>query len=689
MQRDAAAHPATAGPHPAEMLQAAFAHYRAGQLADAESMLRQLLERSARNAEALHLLGIIAGDRGDHAGAVALIEKAIRIDDTNHGYHANLGHMRNCMGYAAAAERCYRRAAALKPDCMHFYHLGNTLVTQQKFAEAAKQFRRAIDLNPDLAGAHQNLASLLHREGRFDEAESSLRRALALAPDQAEAHNGLGAVLKMQGRQREAIACYERALALQPGSALAHINLGSAFQDMGDLRAAIDCFRRALALEADVAPIADSSALDRHVQASIHDTLLYVLSISDATTAEQYLAEARAWAVTLATGARPFTAWTHRSAPGDERPLRVGFVSADLRMHPVGFFLESILGELDRRRIEPIAYSLSKHADDVTARLAPRFAAWHSLVDLDSAAAARRIHADGIDILLDLNGHTAGNRLAIFAWKPAPLQVAWLGYWASTALPTMDYIIGDPWSIPPDEAGHFTERPWNLPETRLCFTPPRDDIAVGPLPLAGNGHVTFGCFNNPTKMNDRVVALWARVLQRIDGSRLVLKSKLFREASTRELMLQRFAAHGIAAARLELQGPAARAQYLAAFGAIDIALDTFPFAGGTTSIEGLWMGVPFITRRGDRMIGHQGESILHNMDMADWIADDDAHFVELAVAHAADAAGLAALRAGLRDRLLRSPLCDAPRFARHFEQALRQMYDRCAARHAATRNPQS
>ena len=278
-------------------------------------------------------------------------------------------------------------------------------------------------------------------------------------------------------------------------------------------------------------------------------------------------------------------------------------------------------------------------------------------------------------VLLDLSGHTANNRLPIFAWKPAPVQSSWLGYFATTGVAQIDYLLGDPYVTRAEEASHFTEHIWRLPECYLCFTPPKFALKVEPLPALSAGHITFGSFNNLAKMNDAVVALWARVLQAVSGSRLLLKSAQMNDPNVRETTRQRFAARGIDPDRLRLEGSAPRGELLAAYSQVDIALDPFPYPGGTTSVEGLWMGVPVITRRGDRFLSHVGESIAQNVGLSDWIAADDDDYVDKAVEFTADLEHLTTLRKGLRQKVMASPAFDAPRFARRFEAAMWGMWE--------------
>ena len=355
----------------------------------------------------------------------------------------------------------------------------------------------------------------------------------------------------------------------------------------------------------------------------------------------------------------------------------MGLLSGDLHDHPVGYFVEGILSQLTSNpsaKLVLIAYHNHFYTDALTVRIKACCQGWHSTMGVSDEALSKRIRDDGIDILIDLSGHTARNRLPLFAWKPAPVQVSWLGYFATTGVAAIDYLIADPWTMPETEEAYFTEKIWRLPETRLCFTPPDVDVEVSPLPALSNDYITFGCFNNLAKMNDDVVALWARVLASVPGSRLFLKAKQFKDVSTQQNTIERFAAHGINADRLILEGFESREKYLAAYHRIDIALDPFPYPGGTTSVEGLWMGVPVLTLAGERFLSRQGVGILMNAGLSEWVAADIDDYVTRAMSHSAGLQRLAALRKGLRQQVLVSPVFDAPRFARHFEAALRGMW---------------
>jgi protein O-GlcNAc transferase len=282
-----------------------------------------------------------------------------------------------------------------------------------------------------------------------------------------------------------------------------------------------------------------------------------------------------------------------------------------------------------------------------------------------------------VHILFDLSGHTEHNRLPVFAWKPAPVQVTWLGLPATTGVAEMDYVLGDPHAIPAEYENHFSETVWRMPESCLCLTVPTSAVNVAPLPALAAGHVTFGSFNNLTKMNDTVVTVWARILKTVPNSRLLLKTKQLSDPAVCEMTRQRFAACGIAPERLLLGGTVAAAgEHLAAYNKVDIALDTFPYPGVTTSVEALWMGVPVLSMRGDRFLSRTARSIAHNAGLPDWIAADADDYVNKAVASASDLDRLSALRSGLRQQVLASPLFDVSRFARNFEEALWVMWQR-------------
>jgi predicted O-linked N-acetylglucosamine transferase (SPINDLY family) len=534
--------------------------------------------------------------------------------------------------------------------------LGASLQMQGK--DALPALHNAAKLSPNDAEAHNNLGVALQERGQLDGAVASYRSALRIDPGFVEAHYNLGNVLSELGRLEEAVASYRSALKINPNFAVIHSNLGAALQELGRLNEALSSCRRALELEPGLAVV--------------HSNLLGMLNCTSGHTPSYCLDEAREYGrrVSKKVTSR-FSTWQCADQP---KRLRVGMVSGDLHNHPVGFFLESLLAQIDPARVELIAYPIDTHVDALTTRIKPRFAAWKSLYSLSDADAARLIHADGVHVLLDLSGHTEQNRLPIFAWKPAPVQASWLGYFATTGVAEMDYLLADEVGVPEAHREHFSETVWYLPDTRLCFTAPEVDLPVASLPALQNGFVTFGCFQRLTKVGDEVLTVWGKILSALPNARLRWQCKQLADPTVAAQFVERLQQHGIDPARVTMHGAVPREAYLDAHAEVDVILDTFPFPGGTTTCEALWMGVPPLTLAGDTLLARQGASMLTAAGLEDWVATSVADYVDKAVALAGDLPKLAALRAGLREQVSASPLFDAKRFARNFEAALWGMW---------------
>jgi predicted O-linked N-acetylglucosamine transferase (SPINDLY family) len=555
-----------------------------------------------------------------------------------------------------------QRGLALQPQFAEAHNnLGLVLHALGRRDAAVDSLRRAIALKPDYGWAHSNLGNLLQAQRKFDEAIASYRAALRFEPGHVQARVNLGNVQRIRQDLDGAIASFREALAVRPDFAIAHMGLAEALQARGDLDGAITGFRRALALQPDLF--------------DAHSGLLFAMSFHPGFAPAARLAEARRYGAAVAARARPFANWPAATAIGQGRPLRVGLISGDLRSHPVGYFVESVITHLDPTRVELLAYPTLPQEDEVTVRIKPRFAAWHSVVDLGDEAAAARIRADGIQVLVDLAGHTAYNRLPVLAWKPAPVQASWLGFFGTTGVPGIDYLIADRVSVPESAREQFTESVWYLPDARFCFTPPAEAPAVVPAPASGNGCVTFGSFQGVVKLTDAVLAAWAAILRAMPTARLRLQNAQMDFPDARARLLERLRGAGIEPVRVRTVGQLPRDEYLRAHAEVDIVLDTFPYGGATTTCEALWMGVPTLTLAADFFAARQGASLNASVGLDDWIARDVDDYVARAVAHATDVEGLARLRASLRERMRASPLCDAPRFARALEGALLGMWN--------------
>lgn len=544
--------------------------------------------------------------------------------------------------------------------------LGASLQMQGKDALPALQ--NAAKLSPNDAEIHNNLGMILQDRGQLDGAVASYGSALKIDPCFVEAHYNLGNVLCEFGRLEEAVASYRNALKINPNVAVIHSNLGAALQELGRLEEALSSCRRALELEPG--------------WAVVHSNLLGMLISTSGHTPSYCLAEAREYGRRESQKVTSrFSTWQCIANP--ER-LRVGLVSGDLHNHPVGFFLESLIAHLDPARIELIAYPTDTHVDALTRRIRPHFSAWKSLFNLSDADAARLIHADGVHVLLDISGHTEQNRLPIFAWKPAPVQASWLGYFGTTGLAEMDYLLADKVCVPEAQRGNFSEAVWYLPDTRWCFTAPEVDLPVASLPALKNGYITFGCFQRLTKVGDDVLTVWGKILSALPTAKLRWQCTQFADPTVTAQFVERLRQHGIDPAQVTMHGGVSREAYLAAHAEVDVILDTFPFPGGTTTCEALWMGVPTLTLAGDTLLARQGASMLTAAGLGDWVVTSAEDYIAKAVTLTSDIPKLAALRAGLRAQASTSPLFDAERFARNFEDALWGMWQARAQSNAAT-----
>ncbi len=575
-----------------------------------------------------------------------------------------LGNVLQAAGRSDAAIVFYREAIARRPDHVDAHaNLAVALRAVGELEQAVAHLQSVAAFRPKDFEAQLQYGIALQSLGRHDESVESFRRAVALDPTSAVGLSNLGSGLAAQGRPDDAVVQYRRALEVDATHYFAHAGLGVAFNDQGRPIEAVQSMRQALALNPDsVEP---------------HTSLLFLMSF--VAEPVDYLDEARRYGEKVSARARPLVERGAR-ATGDRSPLRVGLVSGDLRNHPVAAFLESVLTNLDRGEVEIHAYTTTRHDDEVTARIRRHCSGWFSIAGMHDEAAARRIRDDGIDVLIDLAGHTGHNRLTLFAWRPAPVQVTWLGYLASTGLAAMDYVLVDRVSVPEAHQGQFVEKVWYMPHSLYCFTSPTVAPPVGPLPAIASGSVTFGSFQRMNKISDASLEAWARVLEGAPGSRLRLQCKQMGDAQLRAQFVERLQRFGIPPERVELVGPVPdRVAYLAGHAQVDIVLDTFPYPGITTTCEALWMGVPTVTLAGNTLLSRQGASLLHCVELDDWVAADRADYIARAIAHATDLPALSKLRAGLRERARASPLFDAPRFARDFEAALRGMCESAAA----------
>jgi predicted O-linked N-acetylglucosamine transferase (SPINDLY family) len=608
--------------------------------------------------EMLRARGITLRREGRLEQAVAAFEQAIALRaDYSPGYY-NIASIRLEQGRADEAAALWRKAIEVKPDYYHAHAaLGAALRRMGRLDEAIAACRRAIEIKPDYADGYLNLATALHAARRMSKSRAAFETSLRLDPNNVQALNNYAILLIDLDQPAGATSLYQRALQLAPQRAELWNNLANVLKMQGRIDEAIANYRRTLELQ----PAAHA----------VHSNLLLTLNAhprSDAGLLADHVAWAQRHAMRWPAAAR------FDSDPHPDRRLRVGFVSADFRRHSVSSFFQSLLTE-PRTTWEAICYSNVMHPDAMTAQLRAMADGWREVAGISDEQMTQMIRDDRIDILVDLSGHTADNRLLVFARRAAPIQVNYLGYPNTTGLPTMDYRITDAWADPPGmtEAQH-TETLVRLPGGFLCYTRPAN--APAPRERRGDGEITFGTFNNFAKVTPAMLATWAKILPAVPGSKLLIKAETLADAATQAAVAQPFAAAGISKDRLLLLGrEPSFVKHLETYQRIDIALDTFPYHGTTTTCEALWMGVPVVTLAGKAHVSRVGVSLLKQLGLSEWIAHDEAAYVQVATALAQNHPRRQSLSgAALRQRMAKSSLMDRQRFAVEFASALRDMW---------------
>ena len=554
-------------------------------------------------------------------------------------------------GRLADAAQGYRAILARAPQHADSLNLLGVIAMQSGDLPAALALvQRAVVLRPDAAVCRNNLGQVLERHGRDDEAARCYEAAIALDPAYAEAHNNLGVLRARRDRLADADALYRKAIELEPEYAEPYTNRGNLLKDRGELDAAIACYRRAIDIRPDLS--------------QLHSNLLLTLHYHSGCSPADLLREHRAWAerhvAPLAAARRP-----HANAAEPERRLRIGYVSADFREHPVARFMLPLLREHDRRQFEVFAYSDVAAPDPVTGMVRRHVDQWRDVATLGDAQLAEAVRADGIDVLVDLAAHSGHNRMLTFARKPAPVQVTYLAYCSTTGQDAIDYRVTDRFLDPPGEASCYTETSLQLPHCYWCYSAPPLGRAMTERLV---GPPTFGCLNNFAKVTDATLALWTRLLARVPEARLLVYA---RAEPHRERVRRALRGAGLDEARAAFVGYQSLADYLDTYREIDIALDPHPYGGGTTSCDALWMGVPVVTLAGRTAVSRAGTTLLRNVGLDDLVAHSAEQYVELAADLIRDAERLAELRRELRARLEASPVMDARLFARDFEAVLR------------------
>lgn len=658
--------------------------------------LEKILQSHSGMPEVHNNMGVVLSGLGQHEAAAESFRRAIQLWPDYGDAHANLGQALVQLNKSAEAESAFKKALELQPDwietlndlanlyaetgreqaagerfeqalalkpnhVMTLSNYGNFLVRLGNFERARKYLYEAVRLDSTFVDAYYNLGVLEADAGNLEQAIIAYRRALQIAPGLHKAHNNLAIALKDRGRYEEAQQHMSEALAQAPDNGEYQNNAGVLLLEMGQLTEAERAFRSALNLD-----ISHFSA---------HSNLLFAMNYRVGLTAQEYMDEAGNFGVEVARHRIHDIGWANERSV--EKVLQIGIVSADLHRHPVGYFATEVLTSLSRQFRDSLqihVFANQQQFDDLSAQIREVCSSWTGVVHLSDSEVVDEIRRRKIDILIDLSGHTAGNRLPVFAWKPTPVSLSWLGYYASTGVNEIDYFIADHSTVPENSEEIFSEKVIRLPDTRFCYSKPEYDCEVNGLPCEQTDWFTFASFNNLPKINGEVISTWATLLERVSDSRLLLKAKQFDSEEICARVKHQFSDRGVDGDRILLEGPSSRQDYLRRFNDVDLCLDPFPFPGGTTTCDSLWMGVPVITLAGDRLISRQGLGILRMCGLEEFIAGNVDEYIELAVKSACDRKCLGQLRSGLRERALNSPLFDSDVFARHFQSTLREIW---------------
>jgi predicted O-linked N-acetylglucosamine transferase (SPINDLY family) len=688
--------------NPFSSLTEAFAqalHYhRSAQLHHAETIYWQILTANPNHADSWHLLGEIALRRGQNEVGIDYISRAITFDPRLAHFHNNLGAAYERTGQFEEATASYQQALQVNPDFAPAYqNLSAILGKQGKVAEAEAHARNAVRLEPRSAEARNNLGLALLEQKKAREAVACFQEALRLQPALSSAHCNLGNALLGMGRTAEALASYREAVQLEPRDAASHYNMAFALLECGETAHAEAAFRQTIGLKADFPGAHNNLALSLIEQGRLgeasaayqeamridphdcraHSNYLFFLSFLPGLDGDRLFEEHRRWAVLHANPVDRYPAERPTPRPG---PLRVGYVSPALHWNAIAYFLEPILANHDPEVVRSVCYADVATPDDMTQRLRALSRSWRSTCGLSDIQVAEMVRNDGIDILVDLAGHTGSNRLGVFARKPSPVQVTYLGYPATTGLGTIDYRLTDVEADPPGGPSRYTEELVRLPGCFCCYQPPTE-LVVNELPATLTGRLTFGSLHGLAKVNGAVLDLWSAVLRTVPSARLLIVRNTICER-VRERLASEFVARGVPPDRYELRR--LTGGHNAQFGVyreIDVTFDVFPFGGHTTACESLWMGVPVITLRGNSCAGRMVSSVLTCLGQEEFIAATPAAYVELASRLAGELPRLAALRSQLRELMRKSPLCDGRGFTRRLESVYRALWDRaCGAR---------
>ena len=637
-----------------------FILQKLGRLNEAEENYKKILVLKPDSIEVYNYLGVLQHEQGKFIEAEASYRKMIALKPDLAEVYNNLGNTLNEQGKFIEAEASFRKAIALKPEYFEvYYNMGIMLNVQHKFNEAEESYKKALAIKPDYVEAYNNLGNTLNEQGKFIEAEASFRKAIALKPDHVQAYNNLGITLDEQGKFIEAEASFRKAIALKPDYTEAYSNLGKILHELGKLEEAIENYDKAIKSKVDYFKAYSNKNFCLNYSSSYSPLYVY----------KQHLKFEKQFG-----GFKAKSPLSVKIKKKSNERLRIGYVSGDFRVHSVAYFFKPLLQNHNSHVVETFCYYNNNFIDKITNSIMTTCDHWRSIFGITDSEIFKIIRKDKIDILVDLSGHTGKNNLLVFAQKPAPIQVTWLGYPNTTGLSSIDYRFTDIIADPIGEADDLhSEKLLRLPNGFLCFQGNEKVLSKSNLPQTHYDYITFGSFNNLSKITSEVIDVWSKILNLIPKSHLILKCRKLKH--NKDYYYELFKNKGIDKDRIQLyEHLPSTGDHLELYNSIDIGLDPFPYNGVTTTCEALWMGVPVITLLGDRHVGRVGASILTNVGLKDFIARDIDSYINLAVKMSANTKKLKEIRMTLRRQMQELPLCDARSFADNVETAYKDMW---------------
>ncbi len=629
---------------------------------DAISQIRKACSLEPDSVEFQTNLAMLLEQNARYVDALAAYGKAARMNPNVGFVWFRQGKLLNGLKRYAESILALEKAISLPGQLGdYYYEYGLALHMSKRFQEALVHYEKALSMGYETAALHCNRGVIYKDLRKGGDSIMAFHKAVTMDPSNVSYLNNLGAAALELGLNSEALECFEQAVEKNPKLPTARNNIGNLLKDRARGMDALPQYRKSMELNPD----------DRDAPSNYLLCHMYIPDIDPKLVFEEH----KKWGISTSKKFPPAFKFKPRVAGAK---TRVGFLSADLCHHPVAHFIEPIFRGYDREHFEVVAYGDQRKSDEFSARFAKHVDLWRETSSYDDRALAKVIHEDRVDILFELAGHTAYNRLGVFAFKPAPVQVSYLGYPGTTGLPTIDYRLTDSFADPKGTTEHLhTEKLIRVPECAWCFEPDASAPEVQPLPALQNGYVTFGCFNNMAKLNPALFETWADILLRVPGSHLRLKARTLTDDGVRKELMSYFTARGIEEGRLDFFGHTRKTiEHLSHYHSVDIALDSFPYHGTTTTCEAMWMGCPVITRAGKSHVSRVGVSLLNAVGLQEFIAETREEYIEKAVTLSAQTERLQELRSAMRGRLLPSVLMDEKRFVHGFETALREIANR-------------